>query len=270
MRAAILMGGAGSGKTLVCLHKLSNYKGYMCNKWIRNFSISFKEISETSRKVLEGKYKYIKEYGNDGRQIICEDTSEIRKKEIIARLNEDDEILDKDKKVIFEDLKKIYKICTTFEYRKVEESLDKRILSLEEYLSLGKEVSIYSEDERKIIYAIAVNYQQYLDSNNLYDDNDLAGLSIVKLKEESKIPFQFLVIDEVQDLTEIQIYLIYNLVECKDNIFFAGDIHQIINGRTLSEECLDWNGRLDYSKIDNLLYFSDGEKYGYRYMRKEE
>lgn len=270
MGAAILMGGAGSGKTLVCLHKLSNYKGYMCNKWIRNFSISFKEISETSRKVLEGKYKYIKEYGNDGRQIICEDTSEIRKKEIIARLNEDDEILDKDKKVIFEDLKKIYKICTTFEYRKVEESLDKRILSLEEYLSLGKEVSIYSEDERKIIYAIAVNYQQYLDSNNLYDDNDLAGLSIVKLKEESKIPFQFLVIDEVQDLTEIQIYLIYNLVECKDNIFFAGDIHQIINGRALSEECLDWNGRLDYSKIDNLLYFSDGEKYGYRYMRKEE
>lgn len=28
MRAAILMGGAGSGKTLVCLHKLNNYKGY--------------------------------------------------------------------------------------------------------------------------------------------------------------------------------------------------------------------------------------------------
>lgn len=43
-----------------------------------------------------------------------------------------------------------------------------------------------------------------------------------------------------------------------------------IKGRALSEEYLDWKGRLDYSKIDNLLYFGDGEKSGYRHMTKEE
>lgn len=319
MRPTILMGGAGSGKTLVCLHKLNNYKkyegekvyftyskglkkksqkifnkissgsekipfytlesyclkilelkesqfvdfiwfrqnfdaikeyihlplsisavdvwaeirgiikGYMWNEWTRNFPIFFKEINEISRKVLEHKYKYIKKYSNDGRYIICEDTTIKLFNEIIGKLNRDEEISIENKEVIFEDLKKIYKISTNFEYRKTGEKFDKRILSLKEYLNLSKEVSIYSENERKIIHTVCINYQKYIDSKNLYDDNDLAGLSIIKLSEGLKKPFEYLVVDEVQDLTELQLYFIYNLVENKENILFAGDIHQIIN-----------------------------------------
>jgi len=204
-------------------------KGYMGFKWARNLPISFKEINEISRKVLEHKYKYIEKYNNNERQIICEDTTEKRFNEIIAELNLDQEIDAYQKGIIFKDLEKIYKMSTTFEYKKTEEDFDKRILTLQEYLDLSSEVSIYSEDEKELIYAICINYQNYIDTENLYDDNDLAGLCIMKMSEKYGKPFQHLVVDEVQDLTELQIYLIYNLVEDKENVLFAGDIHQIIN-----------------------------------------
>lgn len=319
MRAAVLLGGAGSGKTLVCLHKLECYrnyegnkayftyseglkkksekifskiskgsdkinfytfesyclkllglrgnqfidffwfkknfdmikksiqlpvgigaidvwseirgiiKGYMWSGWNRNFPISFKEINGISRKVLGEKYGYIKTYKNDERQIICENTSEARKNEIIKWLQSDEEITEEQKKIVLKDLKKIYSRSTAFEYSSTDENFDKRILSLVDYLELSKDICIYSEEDRKAIHAICVSYQMHIDRNNLYDDNDLAGLSLIKLKERSKRPFQFLVVDEVQDLTELQLYFLYNLVENKDNIYFAGDIHQIIN-----------------------------------------
>lgn len=318
MRAALLLGGAGSGKTLVCLHKLESYrayegkkayftyseglkkrsekifnrisrssdkanfytiesyclgllrlkgnqfidffwfrknfdmiksfghlpegvsvvdiwaeirgiiKGYMWSSWNRNFPVSFNEINEISRKVLEKKYGYIKAYNNDARMIICEDTSVARKNETIKRLAGDEELTEEQKELVLKDLDKIYSRSTTFKYGKTDD-LDERLLSLEEYLNLGRDVSIYDREERRAIHAIAVKYQEYIDRYNLYDDNDLAGLSLLKMNKSSKKPFDFLVVDEVQDLTELQLYFMYNLVEDKDNIFFAGDIHQIIN-----------------------------------------
>jgi len=319
MKPTILLGGAGSGKTLVCLHKLNNYKksqgkkayftyskglknkslklfnkisssskdisfytlqsyclnilglkekqfidfiwfsknlyvikksiqlpqsmgaidiwseirgiikGYMGVKWTRNFPICFKEINEISRNVLEHKYKYIKKYKDDARQIICEDTTKERYQKVKEELNIDVEISRIDKKVVYGDLKKIYKMSTKFEYKNTEENFDKRILLLQDYLDLSKEISIYSEDEKKIIHAICTNYQEYIDSKKLYDDNDLAGLTIMKLSKKPKKPFECLVVDEIQDLTELQIYLFYNLVQSKENILFAGDVNQIIN-----------------------------------------
>ncbi|MCB2293634.1 AAA family ATPase [Clostridium algoriphilum] len=319
MKPTILLGGAGSGKTLVCLHKLNNFKkvsgeiayftyseglknkskklfnkisssskdidfytlesyclktlglkekqfidfvwfnknfegikgsielssninvidiwseirgiikGYMGIKWIRDCPISFKEINEISRKVLEHEYKYIKRYRNDERHIICEDATEKRFKKIKEALNADEEISTKEKKIIFEDLKKIHKMSIKFVYRKTRKNCDKRILSLEEYLDLSKDVSIYSQDERKIIHSICTNYQEYIDSKDLCDDNDLAGLTIMKLSKKPKKTFEYLVVDEIQDLTELQLYLFYNLIHNKENILFAGDVNQIIN-----------------------------------------
>jgi len=228
-------------------------KGYMGIKWTRNFPISFKVINEISRNILEHKYKYIKKYNNDGRKIILEDTSVIRFNKVSKELSEDEEISVKEKEVILIDLKKIYEMSTNFEYKKTEEEYDKRILSLEEYLDLSKEVSIYSVDDKKIIHSICINYQKHIDSKNLYDDNDLAGLGMMKLSEK---PFQYLVVDEVQDLTELQLYFLYNLVENKKNILFTGDIHQIINPTYFS--C----GRL------KKLFSINGKKIYERYLTK--
>jgi superfamily I DNA/RNA helicase len=204
-------------------------KGYMWSKWNRNFPMSFKLINGISRNVLQNKYGYIKAYKGDERQIICQDTSETAKSEIIKTLQEDLDISYENKKVILEDLKKIYNMSTAFHYGSTEGGIDKRILPLEEYLDLSSDISIYKKEERESLHALAVNYQKYKDKNNLYDDNDFAGLSLIELRKQDNKPFDFIVVDEVQDLTELQLYFMYNLVEDKNNVFFAGDIHQIIN-----------------------------------------
>lgn len=40
-----------------------------------------------------------------------------------------------------------------------------------------------------------------------------------------------------------------------------------IKGRLISNEYLNANDRLNFSKFDNLLYFGDGINKGYRYMK---
>ena len=42
-----------------------------------------------------------------------------------------------------------------------------------------------------------------------------------------------------------------------------------IKGRLISNEYLNANDRLNFSKFDNLLYFGDGVNKGYRYMKNE-
>lgn len=53
---------------------------------------------------------------------------------------------------------------------------------------------------------------------------------------------------------------------------YAGitNILGIIKGRLISKEYLDDENRLKISKFDNLLYFGDGIKKGYRYIKNEQ
>lgn len=58
--------------------------------------------------------------------------------------------------------------------------------------------------------------------------------------------FDFIVIDEVQDLSVVQIYLLYNLLKDKKAIFFTGDYHQIINPTYFN-----------FGNLINLFYAND-------------
>jgi superfamily I DNA/RNA helicase len=71
---------------------------------------------------------------------------------------------------------------------------------------------------------------------------------INETKDKLEYPFEFIVIDEAQDLTQIQIYSLYHLVEDKAKIVFAGDEHQIINPTMFT------------IKDINALFSSDSEK----------
>lgn len=204
-------------------------KGYMWEKWNRNYPISFKEIDGMSRDLLENKYHYIETYNDDHRQIICVDTSARYFNEKAKLLERDHEMESFEKAVVYDDMKKIYEISTNFEYKKVDGGLDKRILPLEMYLNLKNDVSIYSKKDRNLLHAMCLRYQQFMDNNELYDDNDLAGLSLVQIRKDGDKDFSFIAVDETQDLTELQIYMIYNMIDDKEKLLFAGDVHQIIN-----------------------------------------
>lgn len=110
----------------------------------------------------------------------------------------------------------------------------KRMLNLEEYLVLNSEYSVYDNAQRTVIHELCVLYDNWLVENKLYDDNDLARRVIALNSCEGQ--YDFAVLDEVQDLTEMQIYALYKICKNPSHMVFAGDIHQVINPTFFSEE----------------------------------
>ena len=110
----------------------------------------------------------------------------------------------------------------------------KRMLNLEEYLVLNSEYSVYDKAQRTVIHELCALYDNWLVENKLYDDNDLARRVIALNSCEGQ--YDFAVLDEVQDLTEMQIYALYKICKNPSYMVFAGDIHQVINPTFFSEE----------------------------------
>lgn len=96
----------------------------------------------------------------------------------------------------------------------------KRMLNLEEYLVLNSEYSVYDKAQRTVIHELCVLYDNWLVENKLYDDNDLAR-RVIDLKS-CEGQYDFAVLDEVQDLTEMQIYALYKICKNPSYMVFAG------------------------------------------------
>lgn len=103
----------------------------------------------------------------------------------------------------------------------------KNLIDEQTYINLSDKYSIYSIEERKNIYKFTREYQTWLNENNYYDDNDLVLNALNKISGEKK--YDFIVVDEVQDFTELQIYFINKIISDHSRLFYSGDIHQTIN-----------------------------------------
>ena len=132
-------------------------------------------------------------------------------------------ILSTEEKKIYED------IISAFETVDTNISM----ITLEEYLSVSDEISLFTTEQRKLAYEICNLYQQWLIKENKYDENDLA-LKVLSCEPLDK--YDFVVVDEVQDYTELQLFLVYNLCDNKNAFVFAGDIHQVINPTVFNHE----------------------------------
>jgi len=115
--------------------------------------------------------------------------------------------------------------------KKQKEIVHKKYLSFLEYELLGKKKAPNFRFNRKEIYHIFEWYQDRLESSGLWDELDLTRkvLRIFSERDLQDYTYDMLACDEVQDLTDIQIGLLFELVNNPMNIFFAGDIKQVIN-----------------------------------------
>jgi len=102
------------------------------------------------------------------------------------------------------------------------------MLSKEIYLNLDEQYCSYPEQKREFLYEIAISYQHFLDDQMKMDENDLARLFLQKLKQERVNLFDFVIADEIQDLTEVQIYCLIRLTRNRNHVLFSGDINQTI------------------------------------------
>jgi len=109
-------------------------------------------------------------------------------------------------------------------------SLRAEMLVKKDYEKLGKKrSSAIAQQSRREVYQLAEWYQKKLASEGLFDEIDLARKVLQMVKQGQSQLYQLIVCDEVQDLTELQLELLWHLLAPEGKVFFAGDLHQMIN-----------------------------------------
>jgi hypothetical protein len=112
------------------------------------------------------------------------------------------------------------------EFRGVITGLDisQEHLSREEYLSLGVKQSIYLAPERELVYLLFEKYLNYIKENNYYDINILSHLWLTHCTPS----FDYIIVDEVQDFTNIQLHIILKSLKKPANFMLCGDSNQVV------------------------------------------
>ena len=99
------------------------------------------------------------------------------------------------------------------------------VLSRDDYRALGVRQSIFPENQRDKLYDLFEKYRSWLLESRLYDLNLVArewqGLAAPR--------YDFVVIDEVQDITIIQLALVLKTLKKPGHFLLCGDSNQIVH-----------------------------------------
>lgn len=213
----IVVGSAGSGKTALTLEKMKDLVGDVLYVTLSSFLV------ESARNMYFGfgydnerqniDFLSFKEYLSaiavpDGREIDYRSFEQW-----ISRYRQAYRIKDAHK--LFEEFKGVL----------TGASLDTPWLSREAYLGLGVRQSVFSAQEREGVYELFVKYIDFLKEGHYYDSNMVAH----NYFERVKASYDYVVVDEVQDLTNVQLYLILKSLRKPENFWLCGDSNQIVH-----------------------------------------
>ena len=106
--------------------------------------------------------------------------------------------------------------------------LNHALIPKEIYLKLDEQYCLYSSSQRELLYELTLRYQMFLSAEGKVDENDMARQFLNRLMNQNVPLFDFVIADEIQDLTEIQIYCLIRLARNRNNLLFSGDINQTI------------------------------------------
>ncbi len=111
-------------------------------------------------------------------------------------------------------------------------NVEKAYLSREEYLALGVKESIFIDSHRNNVYDLFVRYLTYLQQHDRYNYN-LVSFDYLTLRKKSNdysydYSYDYIVVDEVQDLSPIQLHLILSCLSHASHFLLCGDSNQIV------------------------------------------
>ena len=119
-------------------------------------------------------------------------------------------------------------------------------ISLEDYLSTGKKICPFNKEQKKEIYKIFEQYETWKLTNKYFDFQDVVNYLIrevnIELVPQNRKIFDLVFIDEVQDFSINQLYLLFLI--SRDIKVLAGDTCQ-----TLSKI-----NTFRFSDLNNVLY----------------
>ncbi len=135
-----------------------------------------------------------------------------------------------------------YKVFEEFKGIITGSVINKPYLSKSEYLNLGIKQSIFPETERPLIYDLFLKYLEFLKEGNYFDANMTTYQYLGKVEQK----YDFVVIDEVQDITNVQLYFILKHLKNPVSFILCGDSNQIVHPNFFS-----------WSNIKTMFYEQD-------------
>lgn len=109
-------------------------------------------------------------------------------------------------------------------------TINSEYLSEEEYIKLGVRQSLIDTDDREAVYALFRKLLEYMQGNGFYHSDMHAFHSLEKCTPQ----YDYVVVDEVQDITNIQLALILKSLITPNCFMLGGDSHQIVHPSSFS------------------------------------
>ncbi len=213
----IIIGSAGSGKTVLVLEKLKQLKGNVAYISLSNYLV------ENARKLY-----FSHGYENEESEVdflsfqqYLESWQIPEGKEISFRLFENWFNCHAQ----YLKIKEPYRVYEEFKGVLTGSPLHTAFLSREAYMALGIKQSIFTADKREEVYGLFTKYLQWMKENKLYDTNMISFeyLQLVKPR------YDYVMIDEVQDITGIQLKCIMQSLSNHSHFILTGDSNQIVH-----------------------------------------
>jgi hypothetical protein len=99
------------------------------------------------------------------------------------------------------------------------------VLTNEAYRALGVRQSIFPDEQRAALYTLFGKYRAWLDEDGFYDLNLVAHEWLALAAPR----YDFVVIDEVQDITAVQLALVLKTLKHPGHFLLCGDSNQIVH-----------------------------------------
>ncbi len=213
----ILVGSAGSGKTVLTLEKLKQLSGDILYVTLSPY------LAENARNLY-----YSSGYENDRQNVdflsfgeFIETLSvppgrEVTYRDFAATFARNDLPLAlRDTHKLYEE---IHGVLTG-------SCVDRPYLTRDQYLALGVRQSIFLSEDRPAVYSLFEKYLRFLPENNLFNPNLVAHSHLESIQPS----YDFLVADEVQDLTNVQLDLALRTLRHPSHFILCGDANQIVH-----------------------------------------
>jgi hypothetical protein len=126
---------------------------------------------------------------------------------------------------------------------------DSACLSRDAYLALGVRQSIYGPELRDAVYDLFEKYLRFLDEQGWFDPNIISHAWLQRVEPR----YDFVVVDEVQDLTNVQLLLILRALRDIRGFLLCGDSNQIVHPNFFSwakVKTLFWREQADGAPAD--------------------
>ena len=230
----IIIGSAGSGKTALTLEKMKSLHGRMLYVTLSPY------LAEHSRHLY-----YSFNYENSKQEVDFLSFKEYLESIAVPEGREINYRVFEGWASRFKQAYKIkdaYKVYEEFKGVITGSVIDKPYLSREAYLALGVRRSVFTEREREGIYELFLKYLDFLKESGYYDSNLVAHSYLSRVEQA----YDFVVVDEVQDLTNIQLYLILKSLQQPAHFILCGDSNQIVHPNFFS-----------WSNIKTMFYEQD-------------